>query len=122
MIATANAASASGRLSSRPPLASGLSRKSPTVAPSGRVRMKAAQNRSYPADARREIERGQHRQRGAEDQGAAPIAKARIGHPVAKRCAERLREGDGDPVEGLGARRGDGVYVDRAQRPVPGEQ
>ena len=38
-------AEASGRLRSRPPSLTGLSRKSPTVAPSGRVRMKAAQNR-----------------------------------------------------------------------------
>src|SRR5580658_7743049 len=35
---------ASGRLRARPPAFAGLSRKSPTVAPSGRVRMKAAQN------------------------------------------------------------------------------
>ncbi len=34
------------RLNARPPCANGLSRKSPTVAPSGLVRMKAAQNRS----------------------------------------------------------------------------
>ena len=37
-------AEASGRLRASPPWSSGLSRKSPTVAPSGRVRMKAAQN------------------------------------------------------------------------------
>src|SRR5207244_3521109 len=42
---TARTAEASGRLHSRPPLSSGLSRKSPTVAPRGRVRMNAAQNR-----------------------------------------------------------------------------
>ena len=42
---TASTAEAIGRLNSRPPLSSGLSRKSPTVAPSGRVRMNAAQNR-----------------------------------------------------------------------------
>ena len=34
------------RLSDSPPLSTGLSRKSPTVAPSGRVRMNAAQNSS----------------------------------------------------------------------------
>ena len=45
MMTTASTAEASGRLSSSPPLATGLSRKSPTVAPSGRVRMNAAQNR-----------------------------------------------------------------------------
>jgi hypothetical protein len=39
-------AEAAGRLSARPPWLTGLSRKSPTVAPSGRVRMKAAQNSS----------------------------------------------------------------------------
>jgi hypothetical protein len=36
---------AMGRLSARPPWSTGLSRKSPTVAPSGRVKMKAAQNK-----------------------------------------------------------------------------
>src|ERR1700683_2645048 len=41
---TAITAEASGRLKARPPSLTGLSRKSPTVAPSGRVRMKAAQN------------------------------------------------------------------------------
>ena len=34
---------ASGRLTFSPPSLSGLSKKSPTVAPRGRVRMKAAQ-------------------------------------------------------------------------------
>ena len=43
---TAMTAEASGRLSARPPWLTGLSRKSPTVAPSGRVRMNAAQNSS----------------------------------------------------------------------------
>ena len=37
-------AEARGRLNARPPWLRGLSRKSPTVAPSGRVRMKATQN------------------------------------------------------------------------------
>ena len=45
-IAAANTAEATGRLKFSPPLAIGLSRKSPTVAPSGRVRMKAAQNKA----------------------------------------------------------------------------
>ena len=46
--ATMNAAmmaEAIGRLKAKPPSWIGLSKKSPTVAPSGRVRMKAAQNR-----------------------------------------------------------------------------
>jgi hypothetical protein len=38
------AAEAEERLKSRPPLPKGLSRKSPTTAPSGRVSMNAAQN------------------------------------------------------------------------------
>src|SRR5207253_6222035 len=45
-ITTARTADAMGRLIASPPLSTGLSRKSPTVAPSGRVRMKAAQNRT----------------------------------------------------------------------------
>ena len=40
----ARMADAVKRLRSRPPWGIGLSRKSPTVAPSGRVRMNAAQN------------------------------------------------------------------------------
>jgi hypothetical protein len=43
-IKAARIADASGRLKARPPWSLGLSRKSPTVAPSGRVRMNAAQN------------------------------------------------------------------------------
>jgi hypothetical protein len=43
---TAMTADAIGRLSASPPLFTGLSRKSPTVAPSGLVRMNAVQNRS----------------------------------------------------------------------------
>src|ERR1700679_2986053 len=43
-IKTAMTAEASGRLQARPPSLTGLSRKSPTVAPSGRVRMNAVQN------------------------------------------------------------------------------
>jgi hypothetical protein len=38
-------AEAMGRLNAIPPSLMGLSRKSPTVAPSGRVKMKAAQNK-----------------------------------------------------------------------------
>ena len=45
-IAASKATEASGRLKSSPPLPWGLSRKSPTVAPKGRVRMKAAQKRA----------------------------------------------------------------------------
>ena len=39
------AAEAIGRLKAKPPSLAGLSRKSPRVAPSGRVRMNAAQNK-----------------------------------------------------------------------------
>ena len=38
-------AEAIGRLKAKPPSLTGLSRKSPTVAPSGRDRMKAGQNK-----------------------------------------------------------------------------
>ena len=38
-------ADAIGRLNANPPALTGLSRKSPIEAPSGRVRMKAAQNK-----------------------------------------------------------------------------
>ena len=43
-IAAAITRDASGRLSAMPPWSTGLSRKSPTVAPSGRVSTNAAQN------------------------------------------------------------------------------
>src|SRR5438045_4967754 len=43
---TAMTADAIGRLSAGPPAFTGLSRKSPTVAPSGLVRMNAAQKRT----------------------------------------------------------------------------
>jgi hypothetical protein len=45
-INTAMTAEAIGRLNAKPPSLTGLSRKSPTVAPSGRVRIKAAQNKN----------------------------------------------------------------------------
>ena len=44
IIIAARTADAIGRLKARPPSSRGLSRKSPKVAPSGRVRMNAAQN------------------------------------------------------------------------------
>jgi hypothetical protein len=44
MMKTAMTTEASGRLKASPPSLTGLSRKSPMVAPRGRVRMKAAQN------------------------------------------------------------------------------
>ena len=44
-MATVSTSEAMGRLTPSPPWARGLSKKSPTVAPSGRVRMKAAQKR-----------------------------------------------------------------------------
>ena len=46
MMAAASTAVAMGRLSASPPSLTGLSRKSPKVAPNGRVSMKAAQNRT----------------------------------------------------------------------------
>ena len=46
MMKTAMITDAMGRLIFMPPSETGLSRKSPAVAPSGRVRMKAVQNSS----------------------------------------------------------------------------
>ncbi len=69
------------------------------------------------------IEHDDHRKRGGEHQRAAFVAEpGRIRHPVAKRRAERLRQRDGRPVEGLGLRRVDGVDGDRAERTVPEAQ
>ena len=70
MMTTASTDEASGRLT-RAHRPSGLSRKSPTVAPSGRVRMNAAQNRQTRLTLVREIEDRQDRQPGAEYQRAA---------------------------------------------------
>ena len=78
MMNTAITAEASGRLKASPPSLTGLSRKSPTVAPSGRVRMNAAQNRQHARNVRPEIERREHRQAGGEDQRAAVIAEAPV--------------------------------------------
>jgi hypothetical protein len=44
MMAAPITAVAIGRLNARPPSVTGLSRKSPSVAPKGRVKMNAAQN------------------------------------------------------------------------------
>lgn len=45
-ITNKSAADAVKRLKSKPPFAIGLSRKSPTTAPSGRVKIKADQNKA----------------------------------------------------------------------------
>ena len=89
--------------SARPPASTGLSKKSPTTAPSGRVRMNAAQNSAVCESARPEVRRGDHRQQRAEyHRGAGVTQPGRIGRPVAQRGAERLGEHDGHPVEYLG--------------------
>ena len=53
-------------------------------------------------DLRLEICGGDDCQTGGEDDGAALIAEpVRVGHPVAQRGAERLREQDRYPIEYL---------------------
>ena len=102
MMAAASTAVAMGRLSASPPSLTGLSRKSPKVAPNGRVRMNAAQNSDDARNARPEVQRRDQRQGRAEDQRAAEISESRvIRHPIAEGGAERLRECDRRPVEGL---------------------
>ena len=92
-IKIASKADVSGRLSARPPSATGLSRKSPTVAPSGRDRIKAAQNSSTRETFGPKIAERRGRKAGGEDERAAFIAEAGVvGGPVAERRAERLRE------------------------------
>ena len=66
---------ASGRLKARPPWPTGLSRKSPTVAPSGRVRMNAVQNNVTLETEGPVVEGSDNSQGGAEHQCAAFIPK-----------------------------------------------
>jgi hypothetical protein len=47
------------------------------------------------------------------------VSSIGIGHPVAERRSERLRERDSDPVERFHLRRGDGGDRYGALRPVP---
>lgn len=84
--------------------ATGLSRKSPTVAPNGRVRMKALQNSSV-RDVRPEVRGRDHGQACREDEGTALIAEiVGPGHPVAECRAEGLGEQNCHPVEHLNSR------------------
>jgi hypothetical protein len=72
---------AMGRLSASPPWSSGLSRKSPTVAPRGRVRINVAQN-SEPQNIRPEIGRCNHRQSDAKCKCPAHVSEPRICNPI----------------------------------------
>ena len=76
IISTAMTAEAIGRLKASPPCSMGLSRKSPTVAPSGRVRINAAQNSRTSRHIRPEIGRSEHCQSGAEYERSASVAEA----------------------------------------------
>ena len=88
-IARARTADASKRPRASPPLATGLSSKSPMVAPSGRVRMKASQNRMC-GNVRVEIQSRDDQQGHAENERAALVAEAAgVGQKIAKGGAER---------------------------------
>jgi hypothetical protein len=75
------------------------------IADRGAERPRQDEGRPEQKDARHighEIDRDQRRQPGGKYQRAAVIAEPGLGGPIAERGAERLREGNGDPVEGLG--------------------
>jgi len=74
MIATASTAEASERLSASPPLSSGLSRKSPTVAPRRSGEDERRPEQQHVAHLRREIDDRKDRQGRAEHQRATRIA------------------------------------------------
>src|SRR5205823_5668789 len=63
-----------------------------------------------------------------EHQGSAGITESPasvaeiVRRPVAERRAERLREGDREPVEGFRLGSNDRVDVDGAERPMPGDE
>ena len=100
-------AEAIGRLKASPPWSKGLSRKSPKVAPSGRVRMKAPQNSSK-RDTCPIIECRGDRQSGAEHKRSTLISEtACVGDPVAKSGAQCLGKCNGRPVEGFDLGRAD---------------
>src|SRR5215469_14726059 len=66
------------------------------------------------------IKRGDDGEPDSKDERAAFVAEAAvIGEPIAERGAERLRQGDGGPVEGLDPARRDGVDGNRSLRPIP---
>src|SRR5512147_218570 len=100
-------AEAIGRLRASPPWSSGLSRKSPRVAPSGRVRMNAAQNnRTHDTS----VQRSSDRQARGKDERSPFVAKAAgVGDPIAKGSPQRLRKRDGGPVERFHLWRGYGL-------------
>jgi hypothetical protein len=83
MMKAARAAEAYKQLNPSPPLACGLSSRSPTMASSGRVRTNAAQNsrvrRYLPA-----VVRGRDdRETSCEHDGTSLVAESRfVGHPV----------------------------------------
>ena len=97
---TAITTDAMGRLSAMPPWFNGLSRKSPTVAPSGRVRMNAAQNNATREMFVRVVEGRDDDQGNRKHQRAAFVAEAgRVGHAVPERRSQGLGERDGGPVK-----------------------
>lgn len=73
-----------------------------------------------PAHFRADIQASQNRQQVSEDQRRAGIAEpARIRRPFAERSAERLQEGDRDPVEQFRLRLMHRVDRDRSERAMP---
>ena len=97
---TAITAEATGRLSAMPPWFSGLSRKSPTVAPSGRVRMNADPEQRDARNVRPIVKGCDDDQRNRKHQCAAFVAETcRVGDPVPERRSQRLGERDGGPVK-----------------------
>ena len=114
-------ADAIGLENANPPSCTGLSSKSPTVAPSGRVKMKAAQNNmTRDTSVRPAVKDRQDRQRGAKYHCATGIAKAgAVRRPIAKRSAQGLRKRNRGPIENFDLGRGNRRDGNRTLRPEP---
>lgn len=83
--------------------------------------MQAAQNSVTRADARGEIPEHQQREAGEDGRRRRITTFPGIGEPVAKRGADRLRDGDRHPAERLGTRFVHCLDRDRTERAGPGE-
>ena len=73
-------------------------------------------------NARGVVRQCDQRERAAENARGPKVAERSVRHPVAQRSAQRLREGDRDPVEQLRLAGMDRGRRNPAERAVPGDQ
>src|SRR5260370_36845806 len=65
-----------------------------------------------------EVKSGDNRQSCRKDQRASFIPETGVSHPVTEGSTERLRKGDGSPIEAFQFRRRHGVHRNRPFRPI----